>query len=100
MHEDVEITNNSQKPVRFNLETAIRADFADIFDVKGDHIVRGRIVTSWSAKREILRLTYRNKDFCREVLVRTGEGDGEPPVNANGRLSFDVTLKAGLAWRR
>ena len=47
MHEDIDITNNSQKPVRFNLEIAIRADFADIFEVKSDRIVRrGRITTA------------------------------------------------------
>jgi glycogen debranching enzyme len=101
LHEDIDITNNSQKPVRFNLEIAIRADFADIFEVKGDDIVRrGRIVTSWSQKREVLRITYRNKDFCREVIVRTGEGDGKPTVNANGRLSFDIALKPGKGWHR
>ena len=61
---------------------------------------RGRITTSWSDKRQALRITYRNRDFCREVIVRTGEGDGEPAVNANGRLSFDVALKAGQAWHR
>jgi glycogen debranching enzyme len=101
LHEDIEITNNSQKPVRFNLEVAMRADFADIFEVKGDNIVRrGHIVTSWSARRETLRITYRNKDFCREVIVRTGEGDGRPTVYANGRLSFDILLKPGQAWHR
>jgi glycogen debranching enzyme len=101
LHEDIEITNNSQKPVRFNLEVAMRADFADIFEVKGDNIVRrGHIVTSWSAKREILRITYSNRDFCREVIVRTGEGDGRPTVYANGRLSFDIALKPGQAWHR
>jgi glycogen debranching enzyme len=101
LHEDIEITNNSQKPVRFNLEVAMRADFADIFEVKGDNIVRrGHIITSWSAKREILRVTYRNRDFCREVIVRTGEGDGRPTVYANGRLSFDIVLKPGQAWHR
>ena len=100
LHEDIEITNNSQRPVRFNLEIAIRADFADIFEVKGGNIVRrGRITTSWAAKRQVLRFTYRNKDFCREVIVGAGEGDGDPAVSANGRLSFDVALKAwgGLA---
>src|ERR1700721_4101685 len=61
---------------------------------------RGRITTSWSDKRQVLRITYRNRDFCREVIVRTGEGDGEPAVNTNGRLSFDVALKAGQAWHR
>jgi glycogen debranching enzyme len=101
LHEDIDITNNSQKPVRFNLEVAMRADFADIFEVKGENIVRrGHIATSWSAKKEILRITYRNKDFCREVVVRTGEGDGRPTVYANGRLSFDIALKPGQAWHR
>jgi glycogen debranching enzyme len=101
LHEDIELTNNSQSMVRFNLEIAIRADFADIFEVKSDQIVRrGRITTLWSGKRQALRITYRNKDFCREVIVNTGRGDGDPTVNANGRLSFDVALKAGQAWRR
>jgi glycogen debranching enzyme len=101
MHEDIDISNNSRNPVRFNLEIAIRADFADIFEVKSDDIVRrGRITTSWSDKRQVLRMTYRNRDFCREVIVNAGAGDGEPAVNANGRLSFDIALKAGQAWRR
>ena len=101
LHEDIDITNNSQNPVRFNLEIAIRGDFADIFEVKSNHIVRrGRIITAWSHKRQELRFTYRNKDFCREVIVHTGAGDGEAAVNANGRLSFDIALKAGQAWHR
>ncbi len=101
LHEDIDITNNSRNPVRFNLEIAIRADFADIFEVKSDQIVRrGRITTSWLAKRQTLQITYRNKDFRRGVTVRTGEGDGEPTVNTNGRLSFDIALKAGQAWHR
>src|ERR1700678_3058283 len=101
LHEDIEITNNGQSSVRFNLEIVIRADFADIFEVKSKLIVRrGRITTSWSNKRQMVRITYRNKDFCREVIIRTGDGDGEPTVVANGRLSFDVALKAGKAWHR
>jgi glycogen debranching enzyme len=101
MHEDIDITNNSLRPVRFNLEIAIRADFADIFEVKSDQIIRrGRITTSWSEKRQALHVTYRNRDFVREVIVHTGEGDGGPTVNANGRLSFDIALKAGQDWHR
>src|SRR6202790_2338760 len=93
LHEDIEITNNGHNPVRFNLEIAIRADFADIFEVKSNQIVRrGRITTSWSDKRQAMRITYRNIEFCRMVIIRTGEGDGEPTINANGRLSFDIAL--------
>jgi hypothetical protein len=101
LHEDIDITNDSQNPVRFNLEISIRSDFADIFEVKSEKIVRrGRITTSWLAKQQVLRITYRNKDFCRGVTVRTRGGHGEPAVNANGRLSFDIALKAGQAWHR
>ncbi len=101
LHEDLDLTNNGQIPVRFNLELAIRADFADIFEVKGDHIVRrGRIITTWSDKRQVLRITYRNKDFGRAVIIHTADGGGEPTVTANGRLSFDIALKPGEAWHR
>lgn len=101
MHEDIDVTNNGLTPVRFNLEIAIRADFADILEVKGDAIVRrGCITTSWSSKRQVLRLTYRNKDFCREVIVHAGKGDGDPALSANGRLSFEIELKAGETWHR
>jgi hypothetical protein len=40
LHEDLDITNNSMKPVRFQLEVAFRSDFADIFEVKSGRIVR------------------------------------------------------------
>ena len=101
IHEDIDVTNNSRRPVRFNLEIAIRADFADIFEVKGDRIVRrGHITTAWSARRQELRITYRNRDFHRALIVRAGRGGGKPTVSANGRLSFDVALKAGQAWHR
>jgi glycogen debranching enzyme len=99
LHGEIEITNNSRNPVRFNLEIAIRADFADIFEVN-QIVRRGRITTSWSDKRQMLRITYRNKDFCREVIVRAANGDGGPTVNANGRLRFGIALKAGQAWPR
>ena len=56
------------KPVRFNLEIAIRSDFADLFEVESGNIVRrGRITTEWASDALQLRTTYRNKDFCREV---------------------------------
>jgi glycogen debranching enzyme len=101
LHEDIDITNNSRGFVHFNLEIAVRADFADIFEVKSKQIVRrGRITTAWSPERQELHITYRNKDFGRQVIVRTGASGGEPTVNANGRLSFDVALEAGQAWHR
>ncbi len=98
LHEDIDLTNHGGAPVRFNLEIALRCDFADIFDVKSDRIIRrGRITTEWSDDGQCLRTAYRNQDFHRavSVVVRT---DSAPAVYANGRLSFEVRLAPGEAW--
>jgi glycogen debranching enzyme len=101
VHEDIDITNNSLNAVRFNLEIAIRADFADIFEVKRGIIVRrGRVTTSWSDSRQELRFEYSNKDFTRSVIVCVDKVKGGAAVNANGRLTFDVAVGAGQAWHR
>jgi glycogen debranching enzyme len=98
VHEDLDLVNHGMQPVRFNLEIAIRSDFADIFEVKSGNIVRrGRIVTEWSEDQSQLRTVYRNRDFCREVTIATRR-NGSKPVYANGRISFDVDLPAGGAW--
>jgi glycogen debranching enzyme len=98
MHEDLDVTNNSIKPVRFQLEMVLRSDFADIFEVKSGSIVRrGRITTQWSASGQRLRTTYRNADFMRSLTV-TADGAGTKAVYANGRISFEVSLAPGEAW--
>ena len=72
MHEDLDITNHGRKHCAFNLEIAIRSDFADVFEVKQNRIVRrGRIATDWSDEQQKLRTTYRNQDFIRAVTYRT-----------------------------
>jgi glycogen debranching enzyme len=98
MHEDLDITNNSMKPVRFQLEIALRCDFADIFEVKSGHIVRrGRITTDWSERHQRLRTTYCNGDFSRAVTISPVRTPTKA-VSANGRLSFDVALEPTEAW--
>jgi len=98
MHEDLDLTNYSMKQVRFQLEIAVRSDFADIFEVKSGSIVRrGRISTEWSDSRQELRTTYRNADFMRSLTV-TPLREESKAVYANGRLSFEVSLAPGEAW--
>jgi glycogen debranching enzyme len=98
MHEDIDISNNSGKAVRFNLEIALRGDFADIFEVKSHRIVRrGRITTSWNEAHQHARLTYINRDFGREVLI-TAKPISAKAVYANGRISFDVSLNPAETW--
>jgi glycogen debranching enzyme len=97
-HEDIDLTNHSAKPVRFNLEIAIRGDFADIFEVKAKRIVRrGRIATDWLRESAKLAMIYHNKDFSRALIVRPYNNDS-PVVYANGRLSFEIALEPGTSW--
>lgn len=98
LHEDLDIINYGVKPVRFNLEVAIRSDFADLFEVKRKKIVRrGRITTEWSDDGLQCRTVYRNKDFCREIVVLVRDYDSRP-VYANGRITFEIELKPGGRW--
>lgn len=98
MHEDLDIVNHGRKHVRFNLEIAIRSDFADVFEVKANRIVRrGRIATDWSDTLQRLRTTYRNQDFIRGVQIGTKHAT-EPAAYANGRLIFEVSLDPGATW--
>jgi glycogen debranching enzyme len=98
MHEDLDITNHGPKRVRFNLEIAIRSDFADVFEVKSGRIVRrGRIATDWSDAHQKLSTTYSNHDFLRAVHIGTRHEDRRATY-ANGRLSFDVKIDPGQTW--
>lgn len=99
MHEDLEITNNSMKPVRFQLEVMTRSDFADVFEVRSGRIVRrGQIATQWSERRQELRTAYSNGDFRRAVTTRVLSSPAKA-VAANGRLSMEVRLQPGEAWQ-
>src|SRR5262252_9465404 len=98
MHEDLDITNNSMRRVDFQLELAMRCDFADIFEVKSNNIVRrGHIATTWSQTRQQLRTSYRNGDFVRAVMM--AQSHGRPKATySNGRLNFQIVLDPGQAW--
>src|SRR5215469_18848595 len=98
MHEDFDLINHGMKPVVFQLEIALRCDFADVFEVKAGRIVRrGRITTEWSPSRQHLRTTYNNADFTRAVTI-SPEQSAVKAVYANGRLSFEIALEPAEAW--
>jgi glycogen debranching enzyme len=98
LHEDLDVTNNGMKRVRFQLEIAVRCDFADIFEVKSNNIVRrGQIVTGWSQAEQRLRTGYHNGDFVRAVTIAPANR-GSDATYANGRLSFEIDLDPGGTW--
>ena len=98
VHEDFDLTNHGAKPVRFNLEIVLRSDFADVFEVKSDAIVRrGRITSEWLDAEQCLVNTYGNQDFHRAISIHAA-GSPTHAVYANGRISFEVALEPGEAW--
>ncbi len=98
VHEDLDVHNYGLNAIRFNLEIAIRSDFADIFEVKSKHFVRrGRIISEWHRDELEMRTSYKNRDFQRSFLYRLLNATS-PPTYANGRLSFDIELEPGCAW--
>jgi glycogen debranching enzyme len=98
LHEDLDITNNNMKPVRFQLEVAFRCDFADIFEVKSGQIVRrGKITTEWSEQEQRVRNAYSNRDFRRAVTTSIVNAPRKA-VSANGRISFEVELQPNEIW--
>lgn len=98
IHEDLDITNYNFKPVRFNLEIALRSDFADIFEVKAHKFVRrGHIVTKWNQESSSLHTTYTNRDFHRCFIYQARDYTS-PPQYANGRITFEISLEAGASW--
>jgi len=98
MHEDIDITNYGSQKVCFNLELAIRSDFADLFEVKGNKVIRrGEIASDWSPDTQELTTTYQHDDFSRALKV-TASGRHSPMSYANGRLSFNVDLLPAASW--
>lgn len=98
IHEDIDVTNYSNKRVQFSLEIALRSDFADILEVQqGKFVRRGCIETRWDEQRNELHTTYKNKDFYRSLIYQPLNYTS-PPHCANGRVTFEVVLEPGESW--
>ncbi|BAZ08454.1 amylo-alpha-1,6-glucosidase [Calothrix sp. NIES-4071] len=98
IHEELDVTNYGLEPVSFNLEIAMRSDFADIFEVETRQFVRrGHIITNWNAEKKELATSYKNGDFYRCLIYQVRDS-ASTPYSANGRLSFVVQLQPGSSW--
>ncbi|MTJ10946.1 amylo-alpha-1,6-glucosidase [Anabaena sp. UHCC 0204] len=99
IHEELNLTNYGIEPVSFNLEIALRSDFADIFEVETRQFVRrGKIETIWDLGKTELSTSYNNCDFHRCLIYQISNSNSTPHY-ANGRLIFEVTLKSKETWQ-
>jgi glycogen debranching enzyme len=98
IHEDIDLHNYSTKRARFNLEVALRNDFADIFEVKAKRVIRkGNVTMRWDPDKSELLTTYRRGQFWRSFKFHVADS-GSPPCIANGRINFFVDLAPGQSW--
>jgi glycogen debranching enzyme len=98
IHEDIDIVSYAGRPIRLTIEIAIESDFADIFDVRANSLVRrGQLNTRWFRSRRELRSEYINRDFRRELIVAVDRADSVPQY-ANGRLAFVATIAPRGTW--
>jgi glycogen debranching enzyme len=98
VHEDLDIVNYGRRSVRLTIEVQIDSDFADIFDVRGDALVRrGQLNSRWFRSRRELRSEYVNRDFRRELIVAVDRADS-PPQFANGSLVFVAKIAPKAVW--
>jgi glycogen debranching enzyme len=95
--EDLDVANYTGKKVSFLLELTIHSDFADIFEVRSQRIVRrGQMVTQWDDQKKQLRTSYDNKDFHRAVSYCIL--DDVPASYSNGRMCFAIDLEPNQHW--
>lgn len=98
IHEEFQIKNYAGKKVQFLLELALRCDFADIFEVKSQHLVqRGRSHTEWHKHHRYLRTSYDNEDYHRATIYQI-RNNNTPIGYANGRVFFEITLEPDQEW--
>ena len=98
VHEDYDLTSYARRPIRVTMEIAIESDFADIFDVRSQQLVRrGELNARWYRRSGELRTVYSNGDFKRELLLVTDRSTTAAQY-ANGRFVFDIELEPKGVW--
>jgi len=98
IHEDIDICNYSMRRVRFCFELSLRTDFADIFEVKMNRVVRkGHVTTDWDQKNAELISAYEHEGFKRS-LITSLHRCGSVPMYSNGRISFGIDLEPMASW--
>lgn len=97
VHEDLDIANYTGKKVKFLLELAIYSDFADLFEVRTQNIVRrGQVLSHWDVHKKQLRTSYNHKDFHRAISYHIL--DKVEVSYSNGRICFAIELEPNQRW--
>jgi glycogen debranching enzyme len=111
LHEDVDVTNFTQRAARLGLDLSIAADFADTAETRGERLQRGTIAHQWKASEAEHALTFSyaaDHSFSHQGRAGTAHlnrgvevhfrNAGSPPAFDAGVVRFDFTLDAHATW--
>ncbi len=111
LHEDVDLSNFSQRPTTFILQLDLDADFADLEETRGERQQHGRLERAW---REVdgdweLSFDYRAEHrpaapgqrgvrcIDRGLRIHVRHADS-PPAYEDGRIAFRLELAPHGTW--
>jgi glycogen debranching enzyme len=98
VHDDYDLTNFGHEAIDVVLEISVESDFADLFDMKDNRLVRrGSLQTTWTEATSTLTTRYSNEAFTRALDLVVDRNDA-PPQYANGGISFRVELAPFASW--
>jgi glycogen debranching enzyme len=111
VHEDVDVTNFTQRPAKCRLELRVDADFADLAETKGHRLQQGTIDRSWQTidDRAAVTFTYAaqhayahqeesgNAHLQRGVTVAFSNATS-PPAYREETVSFEFDLAPQGTW--
>jgi glycogen debranching enzyme len=111
LHEDVDVTNFTQRPAPLTLDLLVEADFADIAETKGSRLQRGTIRERWRDDPDApsLELAYEvSRAFShqggagtahlrRGVTLRFENATSRPSYD-RGKISFEWILEPRATW--
>ena len=112
LHEDVDITNFSQRHTRFVLDVELSADFADLMETTGERVQRGQLLRAWRHSVDgasELEFTYRverryqEQNESGEVRLERGvvmsfENAGSPVEPTGDGVRFTIELEPLGHW--
>ena len=95
LHEDISIFNHTTRDKRVVVSMTFNADFADLFQVRRQTVVKAGEITVKKHRRDELRFVYRRKKYKREVRIHFSE---TPRIDGR-RVSFSVILAPRDSWK-
>ena len=111
VHEDVDVTNFTQKHAKLRLELNVNADFADIAETKGERYQHGKVHKAWqsTAAGHTLTFSYEAEhQYSHQGHVGTAHLERgvrlsfinatSPPTHRHDTIRFDFELAPHATW--